>query len=65
MFKMLEMYEGKITIDVNSLSNVGRQYMIQFKEELNKVIAEKMKSNTKNRDTRTNAEIHRSNIGGR
>lgn len=62
---MLEMYDGKVTVDVNTLSNVGRQYLIKFKDELNKVIHEKMKNGKAKVDTRTNAEIHRNNIGGR
>ncbi|MGL5764973.1 MAG: hypothetical protein ACRCX8_04960 [Sarcina sp.] len=59
---MIEMYEGKLTVDVGALSDLGRHYLVQFKEELNKYIAERTK---KPKDTRSNMQVHRDNINGR
>lgn len=58
---MLETYEGKVTVDISSLSDVTRHYLFKFKEELNKYIEEQAKKQRKT-NYKNNDEIHRENM---
>ena len=60
---MVEMFDGKVTVDVSTLSENVRQYMIEFKEELLDHIEKKTKKQ-KPVDNRTNAQIHAANLKG-
>ncbi|MGL5715351.1 MAG: hypothetical protein ACRCX2_20200 [Paraclostridium sp.] len=35
---MLELYEGKMTVDITNLDELTRHYLVEFKDELNQHI---------------------------
>ena len=35
---MIEMYEGKVTVDVTKVNDLTRRYLMEFKEKLNEHI---------------------------
>ena len=68
---MLEMYEGKVTIDISKVSDLTRHYLVEFKEKLNEHINElregsvkKAKQKSTDTDPISNAEHHRRMISG-
>lgn len=60
---MLELYEGKVTVDLTSLSEVTRHHLFNFKEELNSYIKEKTEKTKK--PMTSNTEQHRRMINGK
>lgn len=61
MFKLLELFDGKITLDANTLDFDTVQYLMEFKDNLNKYIEEENKKRQKERD----AEMRRLNASAK
>lgn len=64
IFKMMELYEGKATVDLTQLTELECYYLTKYKEELNQAIEDyKNKQKKKQKgDTRSNIEIHRDHV---
>lgn len=60
---MLELYEGKVTVDLTNLSDVARHHLVGFKEELNKYIKEKTEGKNK-KPVGSNIDHHRQLVNG-
>lgn len=64
MFKLLEMYDGKLTVDISNLSDNERELFIEYKEEYLKALEEKHKQEMINKKQIKTGNLRTRTIGG-